>query len=184
MISFKRWIKTNLSRKPFVFLSSWRKAGRGWSGSTPRPAHTPQEEGRGTRSRVTARIPDAPLPSFMRNEPVLPSLTQPMTKRHPAPQEVEPRGRKQGGKRSPTCYGSPRLFLIPSLPPRSKSAPPTQFSSPRPGKRRGSRRSEERSRSFIYMQPLYWLRLTTSGGRRGGGVVKVNFTDWLNSTTT
>lgn len=70
----------------------------------------------------------------MRNEPVLPSLTQPMTKRHPAPQEVEPRGRKQGGKRSPTCYGSPRLFLIPSLRPALNRPLPPSLVLPAPGR--------------------------------------------------
>lgn len=40
-----------------------------------------------------------------------------MTKRHLSRREVEPRGRKLGGKRNPTCYGSLRLFLISTLRP-------------------------------------------------------------------
>lgn len=109
-------MKLNESFKKTVSLSSLRKAGRGWSGSTPLPPTPPGKRGETLVLQLQLE-PRPPAHSLYKISPPPLSLTQPMTKRHPSRREVEPRGRKLGGKRNPTCYGSLRLFLVSTLRP-------------------------------------------------------------------
>lgn len=112
----KSEIKRIFSENRFVSLSSLRKAGRGWSGPTPLPPTPPGKRGE-TQVLQLQPEPRPPAHSLYKMSPPPLSLTQPMTKRPPSRREVEPRGRKLGSKRNPTCYGSLRLFLISTLRP-------------------------------------------------------------------